>query len=250
MATKIKFSFVKMFFRLFSFLADKTGGWKIFVQPKLVLGTMIIGFGVAACNSAGKAKSDNNAVTADTTEIAQGDIDTIIADTAIVEVTEPATCNNTTKTNKQKKAKAKPPEIDEDYSTCYVILYEPTCYKVSAEPPEKQTVVPDTVYESRDVDKKAEFPGGNMELMKWLNDNLEYPYIAMDNNIQGKVFVKFIVRKDGSIDNIQVERGVHQSLDKGATNLIKRMPIWQPAEKNGVIVSSYFTLPVTFVLKQ
>ena len=57
MSAKIKFSFIKMFFRLFSFLADKTGGWKIFVQPKLMLGTMILGFGVAACNSTGKQKT-------------------------------------------------------------------------------------------------------------------------------------------------------------------------------------------------
>jgi len=77
MSQRIKFSFIKMFFRLFSFLADKTGGWKVFVQPKLLFGTMILGFGVAACNSAGKARSDNDTAVADTTETA------IINDTMI-----------------------------------------------------------------------------------------------------------------------------------------------------------------------
>ena len=218
MSAKIKFSFIKMFFRLFSFLADKTGGWKIFVQPKIMLGTMIIGFGVVACNSAEKAKSNNETIVADTTKIAQ-DIDTVIADTAKIEVT-----------NKRKKATVKQKPYDSIIAcyACYVPLEEP-------------------IYEY--VEKKAEFRGGEKELYRWLKENLKYPFIAEANNIEGRVYVNFVVRPDGKIVNVQIEKGVHSLLDDEAIRLVKSMPRWKPAQKEGKNVSVSFTLPIYFVLK-
>ena len=106
----------------------------------------------------------------------------------------------------------------------------------------------DSVYHL--VDKKAEFPGGDRALMNWLNENIKYPEFAYKNNIQGKVYVNFIVRENGSIDSVKIARGVHSSLDNEAIRLVKAMPKWKPGLKNGVAVKSYFTLPVTFVLKE
>ena len=100
------------------------------------------------------------------------------------------------------------------------------------------------------VEVKARYPGGDRELYKWLNDNLEYPYAAQEAGIQGKVYVNFVVRSDGRIDNVRISRGVHPLIDKAAMDVVKKMKNWYPGEKEGKKVSSYFTLPVTFILKQ
>ena len=99
------------------------------------------------------------------------------------------------------------------------------------------------------VDIKPSFYGGERALMKWISENIDYPIVAQEYGIQGKVFVNFIVRRDGSITNVKVIKGVHISLDKEAERLVKEMPRWKPGEKGGQIVSSRFTLPVTFILK-
>ena len=112
---------------------------------------------------------------------------------------------------------------------------------------QKAIVVPDEIFIV--VDKKAEFPGGDKALMKWLSDNINYPLIAQERGIQGRVTVNFVVRSDGRIDGVKVLKGVHETLDNEAMRLVKDMPRWKSAEKNGTQVHSYFTLPVTFVLK-
>ena len=100
------------------------------------------------------------------------------------------------------------------------------------------------------VDERAQFVGGDRALMKWLNDNINYPiYAAAEMSIQGKVFVKFVVEKDGSITNIEITKSVHISLDKEAIRLVGKMPNWEPAIKDNKIVRSYFILPVTFILR-
>jgi len=107
---------------------------------------------------------------------------------------------------------------------------------------------PDSVYIF--VPVKARFPGGDAALNKWLNDNINYPIVAIENGVQGNVQVRFVVRPDGRIDGIEVLRKVHPSLDNEAIRLIKAMPRWQPGENDkGQKVSSYFSLPVKFVLK-
>lgn len=99
------------------------------------------------------------------------------------------------------------------------------------------------------VEQQAEFPGGQAALMKYLSNNIRYPEVAQQNDIQGRVVVKFVVEKDGSIGNVTIARGVDKDLDKEAIRVVKRMPKWQPGKNNGVAVRSYFTLPVTFKLQ-
>lgn len=100
------------------------------------------------------------------------------------------------------------------------------------------------------VEQQAAFPGGQAALMKWLSNNLRYPERAQQNDIQGRVIVKFVVNADGSIEQASVVKGVDKDLDAEALRVVRKMPKWQPGKNNGVAVRSYFTLPVTFKLAE
>ncbi|MDE6193232.1 MAG: energy transducer TonB [Muribaculaceae bacterium] len=100
------------------------------------------------------------------------------------------------------------------------------------------------------VEQQAEFPGGMAALMKWLSNNIRYPEAAQQNDVQGRVIVKFIVEKDGSVSQAQIVKGVDKDLDKEALRVVNKMPKWQAGKNNGVAVRSYFTLPVNFRLQQ
>jgi TonB family protein len=93
-----------------------------------------------------------------------------------------------------------------------------------------------------------EFPGGSQSMLDFIKNNLNYPDLAKENNIEGKVYLKFIVRSTGEIDNIQIARGVHKVLDTAAIELVKKMPRWNPGVQNGKTVPVYFILPVVFRL--
>ena len=100
------------------------------------------------------------------------------------------------------------------------------------------------------VEQMPEFPGGQQALMKFLSSNIRYPQMALANDIQGRVVVKFVVEKDGSVSDVQVVRGVDKDLDKEAVRVVKSMPKWQPGKNNGQAVRCYFNLPVTFKIQQ
>ncbi len=106
---------------------------------------------------------------------------------------------------------------------------------------------PNKVHEH--VEVMPQFPGGNVELMRYLGTNIKYPTIAAENGIQGRVVLKFVVSKDGSISNIQIVRSLDPSCDKEAIRVVKGMPKWIPGMQNGHPVAVYFTLPVLFKLQ-
>ena len=99
------------------------------------------------------------------------------------------------------------------------------------------------------VENMPEFPGGQVELMKYLNSNVKYPVIAQENGIQGRVIVQFTVRRDGTIDDVEVVRSADPNLDKEAIRVIKSMPNWKPGEQRGKKVNCKFTVPVVFKLQ-
>ena len=111
---------------------------------------------------------------------------------------------------------------------------------VAAEPEEK-------IFEV--VEQPASFPGGDAALMSWLNENIKYPVIAQENGIQGRVIIQFVVGRDGTIDDINVVRGVDPSLDKEAVRLVNNMPKWIPGKQGGTAVKVRFTLPIVFKLQ-
>ena len=94
----------------------------------------------------------------------------------------------------------------------------------------------------------AVFPGGMTALTKYLIDNTVYPEMAKEMNIQGTVYVGFIVEKDGSVSNVKVLREIGYGLDEEAIKVVSSMPKWIPAKQNGRKVRLSMTLPVKFRL--
>jgi periplasmic protein TonB len=124
----------------------------------------------------------------------------------------------------------------------------PTTTEIPKEAPPVEVPKEDTeVYQV--VEQQAEFPGGTTELMKYLRDNIKFPAIARENGIQGRVVLKFVVEKDGSVNGITVLKSIHELLDKEAIRVVKSMPSWKAGKQGGRNVRSYFTLPVSFKLE-
>lgn len=98
------------------------------------------------------------------------------------------------------------------------------------------------------VEQQAEFPGGLQAMMKFLQKNIKYPASAKRMGIEGKVFVKFIVDKEGGISSMEVIKGINADLNNEAIRVIKLMPPWKPGKQNGRAVKSQFVLPVYFKL--
>ncbi len=95
-----------------------------------------------------------------------------------------------------------------------------------------------------------EFPGGTAALMKYLGDNIKYPRMAREMGSQGRVFLRFIVGKDGSIANVEVIKSSgDKSLDDEAVRVVQAMPKWQPGKQAGRPVNVKYTLPVNFKLQ-
>ncbi|MFM7683080.1 MAG: energy transducer TonB [Bacteroidota bacterium] len=97
-------------------------------------------------------------------------------------------------------------------------------------------------------DVEAEYIGGEAAMQKCLQQNLVYPEMSMEMGEQGKVYLKFVIEKDGKISNVEVIKGVSRDLDCEAKRLICLMPRWKPGEKNGMKVRSSFTMPINFEL--
>ena len=98
------------------------------------------------------------------------------------------------------------------------------------------------------VEQMPTFPGGEAELMKFIRENLKYPLSAQKEGIQGRVILRFVVSKTGSIENITILRSLEPACDEEAIRLIKSMPRWIPGKQNGNAVPVYYTLPVVFKL--
>ena len=99
------------------------------------------------------------------------------------------------------------------------------------------------------VEQQPLFPGGPAALMKYLSENTKYPVVAQENGVQGRVYVQFVVEKDGSISDVHVLRGVDPSLDKEAVRVVKSMPRWTPGKQNGITVRVNYRVPVLFRLQ-
>ena len=98
-------------------------------------------------------------------------------------------------------------------------------------------------------EQPAQFPGGDETLLKWLSYHIIYPTMAIEQNIEGEVVVKFVVEKDGSISNPSIESSVHPLLDEEALRVINLVPpIFNPAKQNGKNVRSWYTIPINFKL--
>jgi protein TonB len=98
-------------------------------------------------------------------------------------------------------------------------------------------------------DKDASFVGGFAALQKFITTEMVYPQEAIELGLQGKVYLEFVVERDGSISNVRVMRGVDNILDKEAVRIIRKMPKWIPGESRATFVRSHVRLPIHFHLK-
>jgi len=99
------------------------------------------------------------------------------------------------------------------------------------------------------VEEMPEFPGGEAALRAFIAKSINYPVIAQENGIQGKVYVTFVVDKDGGISEAKIARGVDPSLDKEALRVVNSLPKWKPGKQRGKPVRVSYTVPISFVLQ-
>ena len=104
-----------------------------------------------------------------------------------------------------------------------------------------------TVYDM--VEQAPEFPGGPQAMMQFIKDNLQYPQIAKENGIQGRVILQFVVDETGQVTDPKVIRSIDPSLDTEAIRLVLSMPRWMPGMQDGKAVAVRYTIPVIFKLE-
>lgn len=117
---------------------------------------------------------------------------------------------------------------------------------VEKKEPEKK-VEKEEVFKS--VEQMPTFPGGEAALMKYLSSHIQYPTMAQENNVQGRVVVQFVVTKTGKVGDVKVVRSVDKDLDREAVRVCKSLPNFVPGRQNGQPVNVWYTLPVTFKLQ-
>lgn len=114
----------------------------------------------------------------------------------------------------------------------------------------KEEVVEEEAIPFQLVEEKPSFNGGDAnEFSKWVNSKLEYPEIAKENGVQGRVTLQFTVNANGTVSNVKVLRGVDPSLDKEAVRVVSMSPKWKPGKQRDRAVKVTYTFPVIFQLR-
>jgi TonB family protein len=99
---------------------------------------------------------------------------------------------------------------------------------------------------AKSTETRAEFPGGEKEKMKFITFNMEYPLAASQKGIEGSVFVRFNVEIDGSLTDIEIVKGLEGGFNEEVIRLLKLMPKWKPATRDGKPFRSVYNMPMTF----
>ncbi|MDP4222908.1 MAG: TonB family protein [Bacteroidota bacterium] len=99
------------------------------------------------------------------------------------------------------------------------------------------------------VEEMPMFPGGETELLKWIQEHTQYPEVAKENNIQGKVIVRFCVTPKGTIDRVSILKSVDPELDKEAIRVVETLPPFKPGKQGGKPVPVWYMVPINFTLK-
>jgi len=99
------------------------------------------------------------------------------------------------------------------------------------------------------VEEMPMFPGGDAELLKYIGLNTVYPDIAKENNIQGRVIVRFCVTAKGGVSQVSILKGVDPELDKEAIRVVNTLPAFKPGKQGGKPVPVWYMVPITFTLK-
>ena len=99
------------------------------------------------------------------------------------------------------------------------------------------------------VEESPTFPGGDEGRIKFIQENIKYPMEALQNGVQGTVYVTFVVEKDGSLSNIRILKGIGYGCDKEVLRITKLMPKWNLGKQKAEPVRVQFNLPVHFILQ-
>ncbi len=99
------------------------------------------------------------------------------------------------------------------------------------------------------VEEMPSFPGGDAALLKYIADHTNYPEVAKENNIQGRVIVRFCVTAKGGVSQVSVLKGVDPELDKEAIRVVQTLPKFKPGKQGGKPVPVWYMVPITFTLK-
>lgn len=117
--------------------------------------------------------------------------------------------------------------------------------------PKQAAVVEDTkVYDFTSLEQHPTYPGGMEKFYEYLSKAVRYPQMAQENNIQGKVFLSFVVEKDGSLTDIKVDRKLGGGTDEEAVRVLKASRKWIPGIQNGKKVRVKYNIPISFTLQQ
>jgi protein TonB len=104
------------------------------------------------------------------------------------------------------------------------------------------------IYETGGVEKFPEFPGGMAAWAKFIQKNLRYPYSAQENEVQGKVYVSFVIEKDGTLSDVKLVRGIGYGCDDEAMRVIKKSPKWEPGKQNNTNVRVRYNMPINYTI--
>src|SRR5512133_565793 len=99
------------------------------------------------------------------------------------------------------------------------------------------------------VEEMPMFPGGDVELLKYIGEHTQYPEIAKENNIQGRVIVRFCVTSKGGVSQVSILKGVDPELDAEAIRVVNTLPAFKPGKQGGKPVPVWYMVPITFTLK-
>ncbi len=153
---------------------------------------------------------------------------------------------NTQKKKKKTFIKSQHKEEKEDNEPIFDTYHSNNFENSEGNAVEENIIVENTEKVYTAVEQMPQFPGGDATLMKYLNNNINYPQEAMKNGLEGRVIVQFVVTKNGTIGEVKIIRSVDPELDKEAIRLCKSLPKFTPGRMNGKAVNVWYTLPITF----
>lgn len=147
------------------------------------------------------------------------------------------------------KAKKNSPENAEIYKKIskFNLNKKPVVVDGLGKKPSRDSI-PNGTFDFVSIEKQPEFPGGLSSFYQYLNRNIKYPKEDWKNKIQGKVFVSFVVEKDGQLTNVKLMRGVSKQIDAEALRVISASPKWNPGIQFGVPVRVKYNINVNFTL--
>ena len=137
-------------------------------------------------------------------------------------------------------------DIEEEADVADMESDESTQIEIQELPEENTEKVEEVFFVVEDMPK---FPGGDLALKRWIANHVKYPAVARENDIQGKVFVRFVVTSTGKVDKVQIVRGVDPLLDAEAVRVVKALPRWKPGYQRNKPVSVWYTVPINFKLQ-